>query len=102
MVDGERAGHFSLREKIISWVWFVGSRLKLLFHWKDQLLYILSQHLNGWLMSSILWTIENKEVSSAKHLSLEDRSNDKSFMQIKKKKGSNINYLGTPTLTSFH
>lgn len=53
-------------------------------------------------MSSILWTIENKEVSSAKHLSLEDRSNDKSFMQIKKKKGSNINYLGTPTLTSFH
>ena len=47
-------------------------------------------------------TTENREVSSANSLALDDKPSGKSLIQIKKSNGPKIDPWGTPALTLVH
>ena len=85
-----------LREKITSWACLLGSGLKLIFHWNAQLL-ILLKSLFKWLAEILTFcTMEKRDVSSTKSLSVVDRSSDRSLMQIKNNSGPSMEPWGTP------
>ena len=81
----------------------LGSGLKLIFHWCAQWLVLAKSLLISAAELSLLCTTENKEVSSANNLVLDDNSSAKSFMFIKKKNsGPSIEPCGTPALRLVH
>ena len=85
--------------KMTSWACFVGSWLKLIFHWKAhsfisfRSLFRLLAVLSGTL------TVENRVLSSANNLGLLWRLSDKSLMYMRNKSGPNIEPWGIPALT---
>ena len=62
----------------------LGSGLKLIFHCCTQWFILAKSLLSSAAELSLLCTTENKEVSSANILLLDDNSSAKSFMYIKK------------------
>ena len=71
--------------KITSWACFVGSGLKLIFHWKAHLFISFRSLLRLLAVLSGSLTVEIKDVSSANNLGLHWRLSDKSLMYIRNK-----------------
>ena len=87
---------WSLREKITSWVCLLISVLKLIYHWKAQLLIFSKSSFKlipDWFISC---TTEISEVSSGNSLGFEPKLLDKSLIWIKKKSGPGMDPSGTP------
>ena len=84
--------------KMTSWACFVGSGLKLIFHWKAHLFISFRLLLRLLAVLSGTLTVESRNVSSANNLGLHWRLLDKSLMYIRNKSGSNIDSWGTPAL----
>ena len=84
--------------KMTSWACFVGSGLKLIFHWKAHLFISFRSLLGLLAVLSGTLTVENRDVSSANNLGLHWRLSDKSLMYIRNKSGPNIEPWGTPAL----
>ena len=84
--------------KMTSWVCFVGSGLKIIFHWKAHL--FISVRSLCRLLAVLLGTliIENRDVLWVNNLGLHWRLSDKSFMYIRNKSGPYIEPLRTPAL----
>ena len=64
----------------VSWAWFVGSGLKLIFHCRIDSLILERSLFNRFAESVTLRTIENSDVSSAKSLTFEFKPLGKSLM----------------------
>ena len=91
-----------LRENITSWACLIGSVLKLIFHWLDQLLILHKSLLSSFAEVFLLCTTEKREVSSPNNFGLEDESSDRSLIYIKKNSGPRIDHWGTPAGTLVH
>ena len=76
--------------KMVSRACFVGSELKLIFHWKAQLFISFRLLLRLLAVLSGSLTVGNRNVSSANNLRLHWRLSDKSLMYIRNKSGPNI------------
>ena len=74
---------FILELKIPSWACLLGSGLKLNFHRKVHWLIFLRSKFTSLTEAFTLWTTENKDVSSAKSITLEDKSSAKSWYKLK-------------------
>ena len=72
---------------IITWACLLGSGLKFIFHWKAQLPIFSKSSLRSLVQVLISWTMENREVSSAKSLHSLLRPSDKSLIYIRNIKG---------------
>ena len=66
--------------KVTSWACFVGSGLKLIFHWKVHLFISFRLLLRILAVLSGTLTVENRDVSPANNLGLHGRLSDKSLM----------------------
>ena len=80
---------------IISCAYLLGSGLKLIFHWKVQLLINVKSLLISLAEVPMSWTTENKEVSSANNLHSLLRPSGKSLTYIKNKRGPRMEPCGT-------
>ena len=76
------------------------SGLKLIFHWKSQLLINVKSLLISLAEVLMSWTTKNKEVSSANNLNSLLRPFGKSLTYIKNKRGPRMELWGTPTRIS--
>ena len=76
------------------------SGLKLIFHWKSQLLINVKSLLISLAEVLMSWTTKNKEVSSANNLNSFLRPFGKSLTYIKNKRGPRMEFWGTPTRIS--
>ena len=72
---------------IITWACLLGSGLKFIFHWKAQLPVFSKSSLRSLVQVLISWTMENREMSSAKSLHSLLRPSDKSLIYIRNIKG---------------
>ena len=61
---------FDLQLKMTTWACLLGSGLKLIFHWKAQLLTFFKSSFNPLAEVFISWTTENNDASSAKSIAL--------------------------------
>ena len=84
--------------KMTSWACFVGSGLKLIFHWKSELFISFRLVFRLLAVLSGPLTVENRYVSSANNLSLHWWSSGNSLMYIWNKSGPNIELWGTPAM----
>ena len=91
--------HFFLLN-IVSCAYLQGSWLKLIFHWKAQLLINVKSLLISLAEVLMSWTTENKEVSSANNLHSPLRPFGKSLTYIKNKRGPRMEPCGTQALIS--
>ena len=74
--------------------------MKFIFHWKAQLLILAKSLFSSFADVFLSYVMENKDVSSANSLALEERPVVRSLMQIKNNKGSNMDPWGTSAVTS--
>ena len=78
---------------------FLGSGLKLIFHWNAHL-FIFAKSLFSSRAEIKSQTTENKDVSSASSLVFEDNPSEKSLIYIKNNNGPSMEPWGIPALTS--
>ena len=71
---------FNFLLNIISWACFLRSGLKVIFHWKAQSLIFFRSLFNSIVDVFISCTTENREVSSANSLALDDKPSGKSLI----------------------
>ena len=79
---------------------FLGSGLKLIFHWNAHLVFFVKSLFSSRVEVLLSWITENKDVLSAKSLVFEDNPSDKSLIYIKNNNGPSMEPWGTPALTS--
>ena len=84
--------------KMTSYACFVGSGLKLIFHWNAHLFISFRSLFTLLAVLSATLTVENRDVSSANNLGLLWRLSNKSLIYIRNKSGSNVEPWGTPAL----
>ena len=82
--------------KITSWACLVGSELNLIFHWKPQLFIFIKSLFKSFTVEFVLWTTENREVSSANNLGFEVKPSGKSLIQIRKNNRPRVDPWRTP------
>ena len=75
------------------------SGLKIIFHWKGQLVTAFRSWLKIVALVWMLFTTVKRDVSSAKSLQFEKRSLYKLFTLIRTNKGPKIEPYGTPSVT---
>ena len=92
---------FASRLKMTSWACLVESVLKFIFHCKVQLFIIFKPLLRSFADVWVLYTTENKEVSSANSFTLVVRPSVRWLMQIKNNIEPRIEPWGTPALVFF-
>ena len=78
------------------WACLLGLELKLIFRWTAQSLIFCKSLFSSFAEVVMSYATENRDVSSANHFVLENRSPDKSFMYIKNNNGSKMEPWGTP------
>ena len=78
---------------ITSWACLLASGLKTIFHWKAQSLIFFKSSLSYGADTIISWIAENKDVSSANTLTLEDKLSDKLLISMRKNNGPKISPL---------
>ena len=77
-------------KKRTSWACLLGSELKLIFHWKAQLLILFKSSLKFFADKSLSNMTEKRDMSSANSLGFVTKFSDKSFIYIKKSSGPGI------------
>ena len=82
-----------------SWACLLILGLNKMFNWCVHV-FIFRKTFNSFVVSVILWTVKNSDVSSANDLGLEWSPSEISFIQIKKRSGPRIDPSGTPATTS--
>ena len=97
---GGRNIALDFRLKVTSCACFLGSELKLIFHWNDHLFIFAKSLFSSRAEVLLSWFTVNKGVSSAKSLAFEDNPSEKSWIYIKNNNGPSMEPRGTPTLTS--
>ena len=83
-----------------SWACFLGSELKLIFHWNAHLFIFAKSLFSSRAEVLLSWITENKDVSSANSLAFEGNPSDKSLIYIKNNNGPVMEPWGSPALTS--
>ena len=79
----DRCGSFfMLQVKIFSWACLLRPGLKVIFYWKTHLLIFFRLSFNSLAEAFTSWTTENKDVSSAKSFTFEDKSSAKLLIKI--------------------
>ena len=77
----------------------LGSGLKLIFHWKAQLLILFKSSFKFYADKFLSNITEKRDVLSANSLGFETKSSEKSFIYIKKSSRPRIEPWGTPSST---
>ena len=88
------------RLKMTSFACFLGSGLKLTFHWNAYLFTFAKSLFSSRAEVLLSWITENKDISSANNLVFEDNVSDKSLIYIRNDNGPSMETWGTPALTS--
>ena len=98
--SGGRNIGLDFRLKMTSCACFLGSSVKLIFHW-NVYLFIFSKSLFSSRAEVLLsWITENEDESSSNSLGFKDNLSDKSLMYIKNNNGSSMETWETLALTS--
>ena len=93
---------WSLRVKITSRVYLLGSGLKVIFHWKAQLFSLFKSWFNLLADKCLSFITEKSDVSFANSLGFEIKLPGKSFIYIKKSSGPRNEPWGTPASIFAH
>ena len=90
---------FYLPNSITSWACLLTSGWILIFHWKVLLLIFLRSSFSSLADTFTSWVTENKDVSSANSLTLDDKLSGRPLIQIRNNNGPKVDPCGTPAFT---